>query len=114
MIKLVVVKFFRQKSFKKTISTLTEEEAWLLGFQEKNNEIQIPTGSALHHFVKYRLGVEGIDKIMLMLGKKIAKLSNQIQMKQNWIQHLLKLPDILKIVNSIHTMNVKWIRLILQ
>ena len=48
MIKLVVVKFFRQKSFKKTISTLTEEEAWLLGFQEKDNEIPIPTGSALH------------------------------------------------------------------
>ena len=81
MIKLVVVKFFRQKSFKKTISTLTEEEAWLLGFQEKDNEIPIPTGSALHHFVKYRLGVEGIDEIMLMLGKKIAKLSNSNEAK---------------------------------
>lgn len=81
MIKLVVVKFFRQKSFKKTISTLTEEEAWLLGFQEKDNEIPIPTGSALHHFVKYRLGVEGIDKIMLMLGEKIAKLSNSNEAK---------------------------------
>jgi hypothetical protein len=32
-----------------------------------------PTGSALHHSVKYRLEVEGIDEIMLMLGKKIAK-----------------------------------------
>ncbi|KAF5428005.1 hypothetical protein C5S42_04005 [Candidatus Methanomarinus sp.] len=68
MIKLVVVKFFRQTSFKKTISNLTEEEAWLLGFQEKDDLIQIPIGSALHHFVKYRLEVEGIDEIMLMLG----------------------------------------------
>ena len=40
-----------------------------------NEFIPIPMGSALHHFVKYRLVVEGIDEIMLMLGKKIAKLS---------------------------------------
>ena len=35
MIKLVVVKFFRQMSFKRTIGTLIEVGAWLLGFQEK-------------------------------------------------------------------------------
>ena len=27
------------------------------------DEIPIPTGSALHHFVKYRLGVEGIEPL---------------------------------------------------
>ncbi len=84
MIKLVVVKFFRQTSFKKTISNLAEEEAWLLGFQEKDNSIQIPTGSALHHFVKNRLEVEGIDEIMLMLGKKIAKLAKSNEAKLDY------------------------------
>ena len=81
MIKLVAVKFFRKTPFRKTVNNLTEEEAWLLGFQEKDNQIQIPTGSALHHFVKYRLGVEGIDKIMMMLGEKIAKLANSREAK---------------------------------
>ena len=81
MIKLVVVKFFRQTSFKKTISNLTEEEAWLLGFQDKNDKILIPSGATLHHFVKYRLGVKGIDKIMLMLGEKTSQLSNSNEAK---------------------------------
>lgn len=74
MIKLVIVKFFRQLPFKKTVSTLTEEDTWLLGFKEKNGEFLIPSGGTLHHFVKYRLGVEGTDKIMMLIGEKIAKL----------------------------------------
>ncbi len=75
------MEFFRQTSFKKTISTLTEEEAWLLSFQEKDNKFQIPTRSGLHYLVKYRLGVEGIDEIMLKLGEKIAKLANSNEAK---------------------------------
>ncbi len=77
MIKLVVVKFFRHQPYKKLV--ITEEEAWLLGFKERDNgkgdyTIPIPSGGTLHHFVKYRLGVEGINKIMLMVGEKIVKL----------------------------------------
>ncbi len=60
MIKLAVVKFFRQQPYKKLV--ISEEEAWLLGFKEKDGTIPIPSGGTLHHFVKYRLGVEGITK----------------------------------------------------
>ncbi len=74
MIKFAVVKFFRQKPYKKIV--LSEEEAWLLGFQEKDNKILIPSGGTLHHFVKYRLNVEGIDKIMMMVGERIRRLQN--------------------------------------
>ncbi len=72
MIKFAVVKFFRQQPFKKIV--LSEDEAWLLGFKEKDGEISVPSGGTLHHFVKYRLGVEGINKIMEMVGEKIIKL----------------------------------------
>ncbi len=72
MIKFAVVKFFRQQPYKKMV--LSEEEAWLLGFQEKDSKILIPSGGTLHHFVKYRLNVEGIDKITMMVGEKISKL----------------------------------------
>ncbi len=77
MIKLAVVKFFRQQPYKKLV--ITEEEAWLLGFKEREDgnddfTIPIPSGGTLHHFIKYRLGVEGIDKIITMVGERIIKL----------------------------------------
>ena len=72
MIKFAVVKFFRQQPFKKII--LSEDEAWLLGFKETDGKIPIPSGGTLHHFIKYRLGVEGITKIMEMVGERIIKL----------------------------------------
>ena len=72
MIKFAVVKFFRQQPYNKII--LSEEEAWLLGFKEKDGVILIPSGGTLHHFVKYRLGVKGINKIMFMVGEKLVKL----------------------------------------
>jgi hypothetical protein len=28
----------------------------------------------IHHFVKYRLGVEGTEQIMMMIGQKIATI----------------------------------------
>ena len=68
MIKLFVVKCFRKLSYDKTISSLTEEEAILLSFLMKNGQIKLPSGGTLHHFVKYRLGEEGINEIMMLLG----------------------------------------------
>ena len=60
MIKLFIVKCFRKLSYDKTISSLTEEEAILLSFFDENGKIKLPSGGTLHHFVKYRLGEEGI------------------------------------------------------
>ena len=75
MIKLFVVKCFRNLYFDKTISSLTEEEAILLSFFDENGQIELPSGGTLHHFVKYWLGEEGVNEIMMLLGEKILKLS---------------------------------------
>ncbi len=79
MIKLAVVKFFRQQPYKKIV--LSEEEAWLLGFKEKDGVISVPSGGTLHHFVKNRIGVEGINKIMEMVGERIIKLIDSKEAK---------------------------------
>jgi hypothetical protein len=73
MLKLMVVKQFRYLGYDKTVASLTQEEAWLLGFEEGEGIYKVPSGSTLHHFVKYRLGVEGIDEIMEMVGKKLVQ-----------------------------------------
>jgi len=74
MIKLFIVKCFRNLSYDKTISSLTEE-AILLSFLDENDQIKLPSGGTLHHFVKYRLGEEGINEVMILLGEKIFNLS---------------------------------------
>jgi hypothetical protein len=79
MIKFVVVKFFRQQPYKKIV--LSEEEAWLLGFKEKDGKIPVPSGGTLHHFVKNRLGVEGINIIMEIVGEKISNLISSKEAK---------------------------------
>ena len=81
MIKLSVVKCFRKLSYDKTISSLTEEEAILLSFFDESGQIKLPCGGTLHHFVKYRLGEEGINEIMMLLGEKILKLSPEKEAK---------------------------------
>ena len=83
MIKLFVVKCFRKLSYDKIISSLTEEEAILLSFFDENDhgQIKLPSGGTLHHFVKYRLGEEGINEIMMLLGEKILKLSLETETK---------------------------------
>jgi hypothetical protein len=70
------VKCFRNLSFDKTISSLTGEEAILLSFFDDVGQIKLPSGGTLHHFVKYRLGEDGVNEVMLMLGEKILKLSS--------------------------------------
>src|SRR5450759_4792405 len=63
MIKLFIVKCFRTLSYDKIISSLTEE-AILLSFFDENDQIKLPSGGTLHHFVKYRLGEEGINEVI--------------------------------------------------
>src|SRR5664280_1506073 len=81
MIKLFIVKCFRTLSYDKTISSLTEEEAILLSFFDENDQIKLPSGGTLHHFVKYRLGEEGINEVMMLIGEKILKLSSEKEAK---------------------------------
>jgi len=74
MIKLFVVKCFRNLSYDKTISSLTEEEAILLSFFD-DGRIKLPSGGTLHHFVKYRLGEHGVNELMLMLVHRFHLIS---------------------------------------
>jgi hypothetical protein len=75
MIKLFIVMCFRQLSYEKTISSLTEEEAIFLSFYDDNGIIKLPSPKTLHHFVKYRLGEDMIKEIMLLVGERILKLA---------------------------------------
>lgn len=66
---------FRQLSYEKTVSSLTEEEAILLSFYDEKGLIKVPSGKTLHHFVKYRLGEDGLNEIMMLVGEKILDLA---------------------------------------
>ncbi len=81
MINLFVVKFFRKFSYDKTVSFLTDEEAILLSFFDENDQIKLPSGGTLHHFMKYRFGEEGINEIIMLSGEKILKLSVEKEAK---------------------------------
>jgi len=80
-IKLFIVKCFRNISYDKTVSSLTEEEAIFLSFCDENGQIKLPSGGTLHHFVKYRLGEKGINDIMMLIGQKILELSSEKEAK---------------------------------
>jgi hypothetical protein len=110
MIKFAVVKFFRQQPFKKII--LSEDEAWLLGFKEKDGKILIPSGGTLQHFIKYRLGTEGITKIMEMVGERIIKLIDSKDAKLDSTPLEASRYDAHSDFNP--HMNARWIKPILQ
>jgi hypothetical protein len=75
MIKLFIVKCYRQLSYEKTVASLTEEEAILLAFYNGNSVTKLPSPKTLHSFVKYRLGDEGISEMMMLVGERILKLA---------------------------------------
>jgi len=75
MIKLFIVMCFRQLSYEKTVVSLTEEEAILLAFYDDEGIIRLPSPKTLHHFVKYRLGEDGMNEIMMLVGERILKLA---------------------------------------
>ncbi|WP_292466880.1 hypothetical protein [Methanolobus sp.] len=83
MIKLTIVKCFRNLSFNKTISSLSDEEALLLHFVNDDGDISLPTGSKLHYFVKNRLGTEGLQHIMGMIAERIIGLIKARDLKTN-------------------------------
>ncbi|HDL16157.1 MAG TPA: IS4/IS5 family transposase, partial [Euryarchaeota archaeon] len=57
------------------VASLTQEDAWLLGFNQdaKTGFYMVPSASTLHHFIKYRLKEDGITEVMLLVGKKMVQ-----------------------------------------
>ena len=71
MIKLFVVVMYRRIPFRYVQSKLTGEDiAHLL---PRNAPYSLPSGTTLHHFIKYRLGEDGVEELMFRIGKKIAQ-----------------------------------------
>ena len=71
MLKLLVIKCFRKLSYARTIQTLTEEDCNNPG---GSLEEPLPRPATLHHFVKYRLGVDGLNRIMTLVGTALVHL----------------------------------------
>ena len=69
MLKLLVIKCFRKLSYARTLQILTEEDCDNFGISLENS---LPHPATLHHFVKYRLGVDGLNRIMTLVGTALA------------------------------------------
>ncbi|MCK4269249.1 MAG: transposase [Methanogenium sp.] len=79
MLRLVVLKKFRNLSFRKTLYSLTNEDCLYLRIPKINGEYRIPSSSSFHGFMKYRLGEEGFREIMELVGAKLAKAADKPQ-----------------------------------
>jgi len=79
MIRLTVLKAFRKTSFRKTVSSLTEEDCHYLKIPIRNGEYLIPSHSSLHHFVKERLGEDGFYDLMVRVANRIIKSTSEDQ-----------------------------------
>ncbi len=78
MLKLVVVKCFRQLSYRDTIASLSDEDCRNLGAPKTGDGYYcLPAHSTLHHFVKYRLKSEGFEKLMHIIGGTIGRDSDE-------------------------------------
>jgi hypothetical protein len=77
MLKLVIVKFFRQLSYRDTLQTLTDQDCRYLGLPWTADGYIIPARSTLHHFVKYRLKEEGVERLMEIVGTLVCKASRE-------------------------------------
>ena len=72
MIKLLVIKCFRKQSYARTIRLLTEDDCFNLGAEKTEAGYLLPNPATLHSFVKYRLGVEGVERLMHLVGEAIV------------------------------------------
>jgi hypothetical protein len=79
MIRLTVLKAFRKLSFRKTVSSLTDDDCHYLKIPVINDEYLIPSASALHHFVKERLGEDGFNDLMVRMASQIVRSKNEKQ-----------------------------------
>lgn len=73
MLKLVVVKFYRQQSYRDTLSSISDEDCRYLGLPWSDDGFAYPAPSTLHHFVKYRLKEEGFEMLMTLIGKMFCR-----------------------------------------
>ena len=73
LLKLAIVRNFRNLTYKSINFHLSFEDCELLGISNVNGQFQLPAGSTVHHFVKTRLGVDGFNEIMAYIAIEIRK-----------------------------------------
>ena len=71
MIKLLVI-MLQKQSYVRTIRLLTEEDCFNPGAEKTEAGYLLSNPATLHHFVKYRLGVEGVERLMHLVGEAIV------------------------------------------
>ncbi len=71
LLKLLIIKCFRKQSYARTMHLLTYEDCFHLGVELGEEGYILPNSATLHHFVKYRLGVEGMKRLMHLVGEAI-------------------------------------------
>ena len=74
LLKLLVVKAYKKISYRKVISSLSEKDCLLLSFpyDPETGLYMRPSKSTLHDFAKTIIGIEGLNRLMIMVGKKIV------------------------------------------
>lgn len=71
---MLIVKTFRQLSYRRLVSSLTKDDCGFLGINEIEPGIfSIPSASILHDFAYNRLGPDGIMAIMDSNGVQICQ-----------------------------------------
>jgi hypothetical protein len=70
MLKLLVIKCFHQQSYARAIYSLTQEDWHNLGVSPED---RLPHPATLQHFVKYRLGVDGMQRVMMLTGSALTR-----------------------------------------
>lgn len=74
LFKLLIVKTFRQLSYRRLVSSLTTDDCEFLGINEIEPGIfSIPSASTLHDFAYNRLGPDGLKAIMHSNGVQICQ-----------------------------------------
>lgn len=75
MLKLIIVQLYRDLPYRKVISSLSEEDCAYIEMPKGHDGYIHPAASTLHHFVKYRLKEEGMNKLMEIAGRLICQVS---------------------------------------
>jgi len=95
LIKIWFVKQYRKLSFRSVCKSLSHEDlSYLLTSDElkryKNHTFHLPSPSTVHHFMHVRLGKEGIDYLMFLLGEEIYRL---LRSNPKWRKMLIAVID---------------------
>lgn len=89
LLKLAFIKFFRKVSYDKLIDTLYPEDIENLLTKDElelfyHGRMNLPSGKTVFHFLHYRLGDEGIKKVMRYFADELIFYLNQHANRGNW------------------------------